>query len=137
MTAHQRHLIQTSFAQLVPQSEYAAELFYRRFFDLAPEVESLFKSDLKTQGVKLFQVISFVVLSLDNLSELLPVVQDLGRRHVWYGAQEAHYEAVGEALLWTINQILQHDYSPEIHTAWSDLYGMLAEAMKQAARQTD
>lgn len=133
MTEEQRRLVQMSFAKLVPKSEYAATLFYKRFFELAPEVEQLFKSDLNTQGIKLFQVISFAVLSLDNLDELLPVVEDLGRRHVKYGALDAHYVNVGDALLWTIEKILKEDYTDDVKIAWTELYELLASAMKKAA----
>ncbi len=137
MTEEQRRLVQMSFAKLVPKSEYAATLFYKRFFELAPEVEQLFKSDLNTQGIKLFQVISFAVLSLDNLDELLPVIQDLGRRHVQYGAMDSHYIHVGNALLWTIEEVLKEDYTPDVKAAWTDLYKLLASAMRTAATPVD
>ena len=96
MNDQQKKLVQTSFARIVPKSEYAAQVFYTRFFELVPEVKHLFKSELKTQGIKLFQVISFTVCSLDNMDELLPLVQDLGQKHVKYGAKVQHYQYIGE-----------------------------------------
>jgi len=135
MNDQQKKLVQTSFARLVPKAEYAAQLFYKRFFELAPDVQPLFKSELKTQGIKLFQVISFTVCSLDNMNELLPLLQDLGRQHVRYGAKEHHYAYVGEALLWTMEKVLKNDFTPEIQQAWIDVYRVMSAAMIEAAHQ--
>lgn len=135
MNDQQKKLVQTSFARIVPKAEYAAQLFYKRFFELAPEVKPLFKSELKTQGIKLFQVISFTVCSLDNMDELLPLLQDLGRQHIKYGAQAHHYDYVREALLWTMEKVLKGDFTPEIQQAWTDVYRVMSEAMIEAAHQ--
>jgi hypothetical protein len=54
-------LIQQSGAKVVPIAETAAELFYGRLFEIAPEVKPLFKTDLKLQGVKLMKMLGTVV----------------------------------------------------------------------------
>lgn len=135
MNDQQKKLVQTSFARIVPKAEYAAKLFYGRLFEIVPEVQPLFKSDLKTQGIKLFQVISFAVCSLDNLDELLPLLHDLGRRHVKYGTQPQHYASVGESFIWTLEKVLKDDFTPEIRQAWLDIYSLMSAAMIDAAYQ--
>ncbi|HAK76656.1 MAG TPA: hemin receptor [Runella sp.] len=135
MNDQQKRLVQTSFARIVPKSEYAAKVFYGRLFEIIPEVQPLFKSDLKTQGIKLFQVISFAVCSLDNMDELLPLLHDLGRRHVKYGTKDSHYAHVGESLIWTLEKVLRDDFTPEIRQAWLDVYSLMAAAMAEAASQ--
>src|SRR3546814_1935381 len=79
-------------------------LFYTRLFETAPEVKPLFKGDIKEQGRKLMATIGLAVSSLDRLPQLVPVVQDLGRKHAGYGVRDDHYDAVGAALLWTLEQ---------------------------------
>ncbi len=135
MNDQQKKLVQTSFARLVPKAEYAANLFYNRFFELVPEAKLLFKSDLKTQGIKLFQVISFTICSLDNMDELLPLLQDLGRRHTKYGAKTQDYEHIGEALIWTMEKVLKDEFTNEIRQAWTDMYSVMSAAMIEAAHQ--
>ncbi|WP_028522713.1 globin family protein [Runella limosa] len=135
MNDQQKRLVQTSFARIVPKSEYAAKVFYGRLFEIIPEVQPLFKSDLKTQGIKLFQVISFAVCSLDNMDELLPLLHDLGRRHVKYGTKNEHYVFIGESLIWTLDKVLKDDFTPEIRQAWLDVYSLMAAAMAEAASQ--
>jgi hemoglobin-like flavoprotein len=79
--------------------------------------------------------IGFAVASLDKLPELVPVVQELGRRHVGYGVRDEHYDTVAQALLWTLDKGLGSDFTPEVKDAWVAVYSVLADTMKQAARQ--
>jgi hemoglobin-like flavoprotein len=80
------------------------------------------------------QMITAAVKGLDRLEQLVPVVQDLGRRHGAYGVQESHYETVGAALLWTLEAGLGKAFTPEVKDAWAAVYGLLATTMKNAAR---
>lgn len=50
------------------------------------------------------KMLGTVVNSLTRLDELVPVAQDMAKRHVGYGVQPAHYDTVGAALLWTLEQ---------------------------------
>jgi hemoglobin-like flavoprotein len=43
-------------------------------------------------------MIGAAVNGLDRLHQLVPVVQDLGRRHTGYGVEERHYDTVDAAL---------------------------------------
>jgi nitric oxide dioxygenase len=134
MTPQQVHLVQQSFAKVSPIAEQAADLFYGRLFEIAPEVRPLFKNDMKAQGQKLMSTIALAVTSLDELPALLPVVQNLGRRHAGYGVTDDHYDIVGQALLWTLEKGLGADFTAETKAAWTEVYGVLADAMKSAAR---
>lgn len=133
MTPKQKQLVRQSFKQVAPIADRAATLFYARLFELDPALRSLFKGDMAEQGRKLMKTIAVAVDSLDRLDDLVPLVQDLGRRHVEYGVQPAHYDSVGSALLWTLEQGLGKDFTPETREAWTVVYGLLAGAMKDAA----
>jgi hemoglobin-like flavoprotein len=61
------------------------------------------------------------------------VAQDLARRHVDYGVQPGHYDSVGAALLWTMEQGLGSKFSDEVKAAWASAYGTLSQVMKDAA----
>ncbi|MGE3150443.1 MAG: globin domain-containing protein, partial [Pseudorhodoplanes sp.] len=63
---------------------------------------------------------------------ILPAVAALGRRHVAYGVTAKHYEPVGAALLWTLEQGLQDDFTPPVKKAWTEVYMTLAGAMQGA-----
>ncbi|MHB1216453.1 MAG: globin family protein [Thiobacillus sp.] len=133
MTPQQVTLIQTSWAAVLPIQDTAAGLFYQRLFVLDPSVRPMFKGDLAAQGKKLMQALGFIVNSLTRLDELVPVAQDMARRHVGYGVQAEHYETVGTALLWTLEQGLGSAFTDETRDAWATAYGTLAGVMKEAA----
>jgi hemoglobin-like flavoprotein len=135
MTPQQVQLIKQSFAKVAPIAGQAADLFYGRLFEIAPQVRPLFKGDITAQGQKLMSTIALAVGSLDRLSELVPIVQDLGRRHAGYGVKDEHYDSVGQALLWTLDKGLGADFTPEVKEAWTAVYMVLADTMKGAARQ--
>lgn len=100
MTPEQIQLVQSTWAKVLPIADKAAELFYGKLFDLDPAVKPMFKGDMTEQGRKLMQTIGMVANSLTRLDEIVPVVQDMGRRHVDYGVKPEHYDTVGAALLW-------------------------------------
>lgn len=135
MTPKQKQLVQTSFEQVEPIAEVAASLFYGRLFDLDPSLERLFKGDLKEQGPKLMQMMSVFVRGLEDLDELAPSVQALGKRQAGYGVEAHHYKTVGTAFLWTLEHGLGSAFTPEVKEAWSALYHLLAQTMKAGARK--
>lgn len=133
LTLKQKDLVQSSWEQVVPIADTAAELFYGKLFELDPEVKPLFaESDMKEQGKKLMQMISVAVKGLDNLGELVPAVQKLGERHNGYGVKAEHYDTVGAALLDTLEKGLGEAFTAETKEAWTITYTTLAGVMKEA-----
>ena len=135
LTAAQKTLVQTSFATIVPIADDAAALFYQRLFELDPSLQAMFRGSMIEQRKKLMQMLTAAVKGLDRLEQLVPVVQDLGRRHATYGVAEAHYDTVGAALLWTLEMGLGAAFTAETREAWTAVYGLLATTMKDAARE--
>lgn len=129
MTPDQVKAIQDSFAKVAPISEQAAALFYGRLFEIAPNVKPLFKSDIKEQGRKLMATLAVVVNGLSNLETVLPAASALAKRHVDYGVTAADYAPVGAALLWTLEQGLGADWTPELASAWTQAYTVLSDFM--------
>ena len=135
MNSAQIDLVQNSFKLVEPMAEAAASLFYDRLFTLDPSLRPMFKNDMKTQGRKLMQTLGIAVKGLKRLDTILPAVQDLGRRHVHYGVRDEHYDIVGTALLWTLEQGLGEAFTPAVEEAWTTAYILLAGAMKEAAAE--
>lgn len=133
LSSHQIELVQSSFKAVVPIKEQAADLFYSRLFELEPSLKSLFQGDIKEQGKKLMSVLATVVASLQDLGSVVPTVQKLGAAHVEFGVEDWHYEIVGEALLWTLEQGLGEAFTEEVKDAWFTAYSILARVMIDAA----
>jgi hemoglobin-like flavoprotein len=113
----------------LPIAGIAADLFYDRLFEIAPDVRPLFRNDLVAQKKKLIAMLSTVVTNLHQVDKIAPSVGDLGKRHVGYGVSAKHFEPVGAALLWTLGEILGADFAPSVKTAWTEAYVTLAGIM--------
>lgn len=122
-------LVKSTFAQVRPIADQAAQLFYGRLFEIAPHVKPLFKGDMTEQGRKLMATLGTVVAGLDNLGPLLPVASALAKRHVAYGVRADDYAVVGAALLWTLEQGLGTTWSPQAAKAWAEAYTTLSGYM--------
>ncbi len=130
-------LVRTSWRRVEPIAPTAAALFYDNLFAADPQLKSLFKTNMHSQGERLMKMIGAAVDQLDDLPALVPVLEALARRHAGYGVCEVHYHAVGAALLKTLGQGLGADFTPPVREAWSQVYGRIAEVMVAAARQPD
>src|SRR3982074_1262475 len=129
MTPDQVTLVQESFAKVAPISETAAELFYGRLFEIAPQVKAMFPADMTEQRKKLMVMLATVVNGLGHLESILPAASALATRHVSYGAQAEPYPVVGAALLWTLEKGLGDAWPPEVASAWTAAYGTLSGYM--------
>jgi hemoglobin-like flavoprotein len=133
MTPKQIELVQVSFKMVQPIAGEAAQLFYNRLFEIDPSLRPMFRGDMGEQGRKLMQIIGVAVGSLRRMEQILPAVEDMGRRHAGYGVREEHYATVGEALLWTLDKGLGEAFTHEVRDAWVAMYELVTTAMKRGA----
>jgi hemoglobin-like flavoprotein len=136
LTTREIELVQNTYELVVEIPDTVAGLFYGRLFELDPSLRPLFKGDLVEQGRMLMQVITVAVRSLKNLDAIVPAVEALGHRHVTYGVKIEHYDTVGSALLWTLGQGLGDKFTPEVKSAWTAVYGLLAQTATAKAYTT-
>jgi len=134
LTYEQKCLVQDSWEKVVPIADQAGPLFYSKLFERDPALKPLFKdSDVTEQSKKLMQMIGAAVRGLDDLGQLVPAVQSLGKRHVGYGVEASHYETVGASLLDTLEAGLGDAFTKETKEAWTITYTTLASVMIEAS----
>ena len=98
--------IRRTWAQAVSISEEMSRVFYSNLFRLDQTTKPLFVGDLRLQGLKLVQTLSFIVDNLEEPETLLPAAEALAVRHVEYGVAAEQYASVGSALIKTLAQLL-------------------------------
>jgi hemoglobin-like flavoprotein len=133
LTDRQKELVLSSYQELIPIARQFAGDFYNRLFELAPETRALFPADLSDQSVKFTYTLRTIVVGLNRLDEIESVLQDLGRRHINYKVQQAHYNVLGDALMWTLEHSLKDKFTPEVQEAWSAVYSVIASVAIDAA----
>jgi len=122
-------LVQSSFEHVLPIADVAGLLFYERIFTMAPEARALFGDDLPLQASRTMAAVKTAVDGLDDIDQIAPFLIRLGARHVRYGVVPAHFDLVGGALLWTLEQGLGEAFTPEVHDAWAAAFGVIKSAM--------
>ncbi len=90
---------------------------------------------MQAQDKKLMEMIGAAVRMLDRLDELVPIVEAMGRRHLAYGVEDAHYDTVGSALIETLQTGLGDNFTDDVRDAWLAAYGILASTMIAAAHR--
>jgi len=127
-------VLERSFAAVAPRGDELAELFYRNLFTDYPEVQSLFENaDMAEQKKKLLASLKLVVENLRRPDVLKPALEQMGARHLEYGAEEAHYPAVGATLLKSLAEIAGDLWTDELSDAWEQAYGAVSEIMLEGA----
>jgi len=126
--------LQRTWALAAADADAAMDLFYANLFANAPEVRPLFdNATMPEQKRKLAAAISLVVKSPDLPDSITTALQDMGRRHVGYGVEDRHYDAVGAALIQTLDTALGDAFTPAARDAWTGAYGAISGQMKTGA----
>jgi NAD(P)H-flavin reductase/hemoglobin-like flavoprotein len=127
-------LIRESFQLVAPHAEELARHFYATLFGQAPETRDLFPVNMEVQRSRLLRALVHVVQMVDRPDELVPFLEQLGRDHRKFGVLAPHFDAVGTALLSTIEEFAGAAWTPEVGRAWTSAYGTVATIMRAATQ---
>jgi hemoglobin-like flavoprotein len=136
MTKEQIALVRKSFDRLRPLPRGAGQEFYETLFALDPSLRPLFSTDVENQGAMFVVALGLALKGLDSDSGVDASLQELGRRHVLYGAKDVHYDTFREALLCMFAQRLGPEFTPEMAEAWRAAFDRISDVMKRAAADT-
>ena len=126
--------LEESFDLVAPQGDELILTFYDRLFETAPAVKPLFeKVDMDRQRQALLNMLLVLRESLHDLDDIVPDLEDLGERHVEYGAESAHYPVVGEVLIGAMAEVAGDRWKPEYTAAWQEAYGVVQNVMISGA----
>jgi len=95
MTPEQLDLVRSSYASLGSGAPRMATEFYRRLFAADPSAEALFTQGPDVMAGKFADELDAIVQAISSFEAFAPRVRDLAVRHVGYGVQTQHYQAVG------------------------------------------
>jgi NAD(P)H-flavin reductase/hemoglobin-like flavoprotein len=125
--------LKDNFAHVARQGDAVALFFYADLFVRDPPLRDMFPIGMATQRDKLLAALGYTVSRVDNLAELVPFLQQLGRDHRKFGIQAEHYPQVGASLVATLRYFSGTDWSDELAADWTAAYGVVAKVMLEAA----
>ena len=140
ITDDEKAAIKDSWRLVVPIAETAADLFYKRLFELHPEYRRLFTDDMRAQKRKLVAMLAFIVKSLDwpesSWRETVPEEDDLclssprsreAPSGISIRSPTPSMKVAGEALPWTLRlRPRQEVRRSATRAAWTRVYQLLA-----------
>ncbi len=126
--------LKDSFAKVAVHGDEVPLFFYSDLFLRHPEARELFPVAMNAQRDRLVQALMQIVSNVDNLSELVPFLEGLGREHRKFRAVAEHYSAVGVSLLAALAHFSGPDWTPGLEADWRDAYGLVAKVMIEAAQ---
>ena len=133
MTQHEKKIVSESYPLIREIAIPVSMLFYGRLFDVDPSLRRLFKVGMKEQSKKFVAMLDSIVESIDDWEKIVPVLRELGQRHVAYGVKEQHYNTLCSALVWAFGQALQPGFDNEVRAAWAAVIRDVNEEMKIGA----
>jgi nitric oxide dioxygenase len=133
MTPDQLALVAATVAELEACTDEFASGFYARLFVVAPEIRILFPDEVSTQRRKLAHEVFFLATAVGDLPTFTARARDLGARHHRYGVRPGHYEAMEQALLGALGDVLGPAWTRATMRAWQRLYRLLVETMLEGS----
>jgi hemoglobin-like flavoprotein len=133
VTPDQIHLLRKSFSHVEPKAHIAVLAFYRRLFELAPGLRSLFRTSIEEQSARLVEMLSLTVNLTDRPETLEKELRQLGARHVIYGVTDDYYDIFVRALTEMLAEVLGPQFTPATRAVWEEYLTFIADAMKRGA----
>eukprot|EP00927_Polykrikos_kofoidii_P012495 TRINITY_DN15387_c0_g1_i2.p2 TRINITY_DN15387_c0_g1~~TRINITY_DN15387_c0_g1_i2.p2 ORF type:complete len:175 (-),score=39.41 TRINITY_DN15387_c0_g1_i2:302-826(-) len=146
-------LVQQTFARVAMLgADNVGKILFMKIFKKAPQVFQLFsfkggaQADGLNDPIKLWRaggpatkhatgVVTTVATAIGMLTELdmlVPILKELGARHVGYGVVPAHYDVVGEALIESLAVALGTNFTPAVKNAYLKVFTTVKMTMTSA-----
>ena len=104
-------------------------VFYDKLFADHPALRRMFRISRDEQSRKLIDMLNRIIARMSYPDSMEPEIRQMAIRHTGYGVRPEHYAAVGQALMWTLEQGLGGDWNAEVKDAWEACYNGLASTM--------
>lgn len=135
LSPEQVSLIESSFQAVAPAATTLIDRFYENLFAAAPGVRSLFPNDMTEQKRHLLAAVKLVAQNAGRLSSLQSALNDMGARHVGYGALTAHYPVVRDVMLQTLSEVAGPAWNDALDDAWRQALNIVSGYMIEGAWQ--
>ncbi|GAX29564.1 hypothetical protein FisN_24Lh015 [Fistulifera solaris] len=123
----------------------AGTKLFRRLFDKCPQAKLLFgfPIDIDVDSPELLQSKRFIAQAIyfwnmidtslnmlgPDIELLTEIMTELGTKHVVYGVKPDMFPIMGDALVWTLKEMLGDKFTEESEESWKETYGALSADM--------
>jgi len=135
------------------------EHLYRVFFEMLPEAMDSFPLHVRVKYqdyllggpeadrdlhnspalanlfAKVINAIGCTVAGLQESDKLVPLLTNLGMRHISYRVREEFWPVLSKAMNITLRDLLGEAFTQEVENAWNIVYGFMSQIMIQGLRR--
>jgi len=154
--SNQMTAVQMSWVQLQQVgTDVAGGLFYKKFFQVQPDATKLFpmtvrmryqdwaseaeeKEDdldnspaMRKLWAKVIDAVGSAVAGLHDVNKLVPMLNQLGMRHVGYGLKPEYVQLAGTILVDVLKEGLGDAFTKEVENSWVMVFGFMSATMLQ------
>ena len=127
-------------------------LFYKKFFMLEPSAKALFPMSMRLRykdwdtdeeegedpsnspalrklWAKFITVVGSAVAGIQDTARLVPMLQQLGMRHVGYGLKSEYFDLANKVLIEVLAEWLGDGFTKEVENAWVMVSGFMVATM--------
>ncbi len=87
---------------------------------------------MQQQANKLVRAIGSTIALLTNLDDLIPLLEELGLRHVYYNVRPKHFKYLKVAWFNMLKNALAIEWTDDLSTAWNKVWKYMTSIMKSA-----
>lgn len=130
LSAQTRAIVKATVPVLEKQGTAITKVFYKNMLNEHKELLNIFNRVNQAKGAQPTALATTVLAAakhIDDLSVLLPHVEQIGHKHRALQIKPEHYPIVGEYLLKAIKETLGAAATPDILGAWGEAYGAIAD----------
>jgi len=129
-------------------TDVAGGLFYKKFFEVEPSAKALFPMSVRLRYKnwdsdqqetddmsespalrrlwgRFIEVIGSAVAGLQDTAKMVPMLRELGLRHVGYGLKVEYFDLAGAILLEILADWLGESFNKEVENAWVMVSGFV------------
>jgi len=132
MTPESIARVRASFSEVAREPRALAARFYEELFLMAPELRSLFPSDLTSLQGHFEAALALVIRNLEEMKALQDPLRDLGVQHVHWRARPEDYLFVRDAILRAVRKS-SASWDATLEEDWCRAISAIAVPMLQGA----
>ncbi|XP_020600641.1 neuroglobin-like [Orbicella faveolata] len=145
----QKSLVRETWETVEQHRNAVGKKTFLRFFDLNPDYQRLFPefkdvdpselentSALYGHAKRVMKAVENAVSSLDDAVSFAGYLEELGRRHKARALKPAYLDAMQEALMYALKDLLKSQWTKETEEAWNKLFRFISSTMVKGLQST-
>ncbi|XP_031559588.1 globin-1-like [Actinia tenebrosa] len=144
LSTAQKYLVRETWETIDAQKKSVGKKTFLRFFDINPDFQKLFPEfvNLKREELekanalhghakRVMKAVENAVTAMDDAESFAAYLEGLGQRHIARALKPSYLDAMQVALMDTLQDLLQSQWTQETSEAWNILFRFIADTMKR------